>query len=68
MRDALDDPAELEGAPALSMTGPRRLFPLPLDFFLAESLDALALVAAAPLPPPLGEGGGFGGIVVARQL
>jgi hypothetical protein len=35
----------------------------PLDFSLADSLDALALVAAAPLPPPLGEEGGFGGIV-----
>jgi hypothetical protein len=32
----------------------------PLDFSLADSLDALAL---APLPPPLGEECGFGGIV-----
>jgi hypothetical protein len=38
-----------------------------LDFSFVISLDPLAL-AAAPLPPALGEEGGFGGIVVARQL
>ncbi len=58
-RPALGDAGD-GGSAALS-------FP-PLDFSLAESLDALAL-AAAPLPPALGEVGDLcGGIVVARQL
>ena len=70
LRAEVPPPPPFGARPALGDAGggPAALsFPL-LDFSLAESLDALAPVAAAPLPPPFGEAGGFGGIVVARQL